>query len=68
MPASFRITSLGVAQFCSAVSSNTPVTCDANRQLARQLDAEHLGGLELPRQASHDIDGVRTANTNASDD
>ena len=34
-------------------------------QLAGQLDADHLGALELPRQASHHVHGVRAAHADA---
>ena len=37
----------------------------SNRKLAGQLDSEHLGGLELPGETSHHIDGISTSNTNA---
>lgn len=34
-------------------------------QLARELDANDLGALELPRNVGHDIDGISAADTNA---
>ena len=48
IPASFRMTSLGAAQPLSG---------------AGQPDADEPGEKDLPREAGHDIDGVRAADT-----
>lgn len=66
MPASFRMTSLGEAQPLSlpmhAVEQSSPSRFDETGR-TRELDTDDLGGLELPWDASHDIDGVRATNT-----